>query len=60
MELNEYEQRICKALNKRDADGHVHCFECPLVMDKETMICRANATKEDWEDMARWAENGYL
>lgn len=30
MKLTPKEQEICKEYSKRDEEGYVHCFECPL------------------------------
>ena len=39
------EQKICEKYGKRDKDGHVHCFECPLRKSKGDydFRCKANS-----------------
>lgn len=41
---NDKEKRIC-AKYSRDADGFVHCDECPLIVDGERFVpyCKAVA-----------------
>lgn len=43
MLTSERQKRICAKYSARDADGHVHCEECPLVVDLWWKMCRANA-----------------
>ena len=38
---NDREKRICERYSKRDAEGLVHCKECPLA--KDIGICKAVA-----------------
>lgn len=50
MKLTEDEKEICRQYGARDDDGTVHCFECPLVIDKREFICKANCTAEEWTE----------
>lgn len=50
MELKEDEKKICRKYGARDEKGMVHCFECPLAIDTRDCICKANITKEEWEE----------
>lgn len=50
----ESERKICEQYSKRDKDGHVHCFECPLrIQGRSEVMCRANchynAAIGEWE-----------
>ena len=53
--MTERQKMICKKHIKRDKDGKVHCFECPLRVsqDKWDFRCRANSTynphTKEWE-----------
>ena len=52
-ELTQKEKEICKKYSARDENGLVHCKECPLVVDSDGFMCKANSrynrkTKE-WE-----------
>lgn len=38
---SDRERKICKKYSKQDNDGKVHCFECPLVKDERSMMCKA-------------------
>ncbi len=38
---NDYEKKICAMYSERDAEGFVHCEECPLVVDKDAFLCKA-------------------
>lgn len=42
MKLNKYEKMICKIFSESDKTGHVHCYECPLNIDKRDFICYFN------------------
>lgn len=37
----EREKAICQKYGSQDETGHVHCSECPLVVDGRAMMCRA-------------------
>ena len=43
MRLTKEEKEICKKYRKRDENNTVHCFECPLVIDRLACLCKANA-----------------
>lgn len=51
MKLTSEEKKICKEYSKRDADGLVHCFECPLAIPDLRNVCKATCTKKEWEDI---------
>lgn len=40
--MNDEERKICLQYGTKDATGNIHCAECPLVIDKEQRICKAN------------------
>lgn len=45
MMLTEREQAICRKYSKRDAEGRVHCNECPLSLGNPAIYdftCYAN------------------
>jgi RNA polymerase subunit RPABC4/transcription elongation factor Spt4 len=46
MILTEREKEICKQYGKRGIDGKVNCKSCPLVIDIDNHICKANVSKE--------------
>lgn len=50
MELTKEEEKICRQYGEPDADGKVHCSECPLVIDRRYCLCKANCTEEEWEE----------
>ena len=39
----EKDKAICEKYSALDETGHVHCHECPLVVSKPDMMCKANA-----------------
>ena len=41
--LTEKQKQICEQYRKKDREGKVHCRECPLAVDHNDYICRANA-----------------
>lgn len=43
MLTNERQKRICAKYSAKDAEGYVHCDECPLVIYAGWIMCRANA-----------------
>lgn len=45
--MTDKEKKICHKYSKRDENGKVHCFECPLVVDKYNMLCKANSKVGD-------------
>lgn len=48
----ERAKRTCAKYSAYDETGHVHCHECPLVIDRYMMICRAfchwDRHKQEW------------
>ena len=50
MKLTKAEQKICDKYSKRDTNGQVHCYECPLVLDEHEIMCKANATRKDMKE----------
>jgi len=38
--MTNEEKKICYKYASRDKDGDVHCSECPLIVDKDTMTCK--------------------
>lgn len=43
MLTTERDKRTCAKYSKRDANGLVHCNDCPLLMDSYNLLCKANA-----------------
>ena len=41
--MTDRQKKICAKYGKRDADGFVHCNECPLVVDNYDYLCRKNS-----------------
>lgn len=42
--MTDRQKKICAKYGKRDADGFVHCAECPLLIDKYAHYwCRDNS-----------------
>lgn len=50
MKLTEEEQKICEKYRKRDENNTVHCFDCPLVIDRRLCTCKANVTEEEYKE----------
>ena len=48
MKLTKEENAICRQYGKRDKEGLVHCFECPLALDTRYGICKKNISKKEW------------
>lgn len=50
---NLKDKRICEKYSTRDDTSHVHCGECPLVIDKYLYMCKANSSYnrhiKEWE-----------
>ena len=40
---SDRDKRICAKYGAQDETGHVHCPDCPLVVDKREMMCKANS-----------------
>lgn len=51
MKLTKEEKEICKKYSERDRKGLVHCFECPLVIDNKTLMCKRNTRKKDLKEL---------
>lgn len=41
--MTEKQEKICAQYSARDQFRKVHCCDCPLVVDREMMLCRRNA-----------------
>lgn len=41
--MTQKENEICKKYSARDENGFVHCKECPLVVDADGFMCKANS-----------------
>ena len=50
MRLTKEEKEICKQYSKRDENNTVHCYECPLVINKAWTLCKANCRAEEWRE----------
>lgn len=48
MKLTKEEMDICRQYRKRDNEGHVHCFECPLALDTRYNVCKKNVSKKEY------------
>ena len=62
MKLTKDEQRICDNFRKRYQGSimigeemvdvqKVRCSECPLVIYREQMLCKANISKNEWKEL---------
>lgn len=67
MLTNERERKICAKYSKRDDDGHVHCFECPLRKYNEwDFRCKATSSynrhtrKWEYDYKGEEVENGRI
>lgn len=51
--MSQKERKICEEYSARDENGLVHCHECPLVVDRDNFLCKANArynrVTKQWE-----------
>ena len=50
MKLTKELRAICRKYGARDETGHVHCFECPLMLSWRDHACLANTTKKEAEE----------
>lgn len=50
MRLTKEEKEICKQYSKRDENNTVHCYECPLVINRTWTLCKANCRVEEWRE----------
>ena len=48
MKLTSEEMDICRQYSKRDKEGRVHCFECPLAFDTAFPICKKSVSKKEY------------
>lgn len=50
--LTYKQKKICEEYSTPDGSGHVHCDECPLIIDGYELMCRANSHwdvhKKEW------------
>lgn len=48
----EQKQKVCQRYSKPDPNRLVHCYECPLVVDKQNHLCKINSyydkSKKEW------------
>lgn len=54
MKLTPEEMDICRQYSKRDKEGYVHCFECPLALDTRHAVCKKNISKKEY--LAEYSE----
>lgn len=54
MKLTKEQRAICKKYGARDETGHVHCFECPLMLSWRDHACLANTTKQEVKEFYSW------
>lgn len=38
--MTDKETSICERYSRRDKNGKVHCYKCPLVIDKNACVCK--------------------
>lgn len=38
--MTDEETALCKRYSRRDENGKVHCYKCPLVIDKNACVCK--------------------
>jgi hypothetical protein len=38
--MTDKETALCKRYSRRDENGKVHCFRCPLIIDKNACVCK--------------------
>lgn len=38
--MTDKDKALCKRYSRRDKNGKVHCFKCPLVIDKNACVCK--------------------
>ena len=38
--MTDEEKALCKRYSRRDENGKVHCYKCPLVIDKNACVCK--------------------
>lgn len=48
MKLTPEEKDICRQYGKRDQEGRVHCFECPLALDTRYHVCKKTVSKKEY------------
>lgn len=58
MITNDRGRRVCEKYSRRDETGRVHCNSCPLKVDAEDLMCKANSHwdrhKREW--VPDWVE----
>lgn len=38
--MTDKDKALCKRYSRRDENGKVHCYKCPLVIDKNACVCK--------------------
>ena len=59
MLTNEREKKICEKYSKRDANGLVHCLECPLNKSEYRYDYRCKAICHYDKHLRKWVYDGY-
>ena len=54
--MTEKQEKICAQYSAQDDSGKVHCCDCPLVVDREMMMCKKNAVYN--RRTRRWEPKG--
>ena len=54
--MTEKQKKISAQNSARDDSGKVHCCDCPLVVDREMMMCKKNAVYN--RKTRRWEPKG--
>lgn len=60
MITNEREQKVCDRYSKRDAQGKVHCKECPLSKAQDTWDFRCKANSHYNRKTKEWEYDDYV
>lgn len=59
MKLNSEQSVVCRVFSRRDDAGKVHCKECPMTLDADSMMCLKNVSKKDAEYNFSWRGSRY-
>ena len=47
--LTDRQKRICERFRQEGPDGKVGCSRCPLLVNKDALMCRANSSYDRHE-----------
>ena len=59
MKLSKEQETVCNVFSRRDVTGHVHCHDCPMVIDKRSAICIKTVAKEKARIYHDWNGSPY-